>query len=209
MSVYFADSFLDAFNEGKVCLHPTDSVPGLAFNPISEVGLQHMRDIKGVRSGKSFVCLAPDLDRALSYWLPLPGEWRRVLDRIWPGPVSIIWKARSDLPRSIIHDDGTVCIRVPDLPKEANWLFQVLRKLDVPMPSTSVNCPGEPPKRAWVDAAEFLASREGCFTPKVVAPPSSNKSSTLVKIDESGGYQVLREGPVSESTIRNLVDQEV
>jgi L-threonylcarbamoyladenylate synthase len=202
-------SFLAAFRSGEVCLHPTDSIPGLTFDPISGRGLDRLKAIKGSRVGKSFVCLVAGVDQALTYWQSLPTGWERVLKKAWPGSLSVIWQARHGLPSSLCHDDGTICLRVPELPAEAAWFKTVLIEMDQPLPSTSVNSAGEPPYSDWHGAARYLSSQNGCHIPNMNPSPSLSIPSTLIKIHLDGTFDLLRAGPVAEHVIKQLlVEQE-
>ena len=46
--------FLEAYHRGFVCLHPTDTVPGLTFNPESLIGQQRIQALKKTSRRKSF-----------------------------------------------------------------------------------------------------------------------------------------------------------
>ena len=67
-----AEAFLGAFQQGRTCLHPTDSVPGLTFDPTSASAIENFFSVKG-RGEKGFVCLSSSLETALNFWQPLPG----------------------------------------------------------------------------------------------------------------------------------------
>ena len=65
--------FHNALFDSKVCLHPTDSVPGLTFDPEDETALERLAVIKNrVGPAKPFVGLVGSTSQALSCFAALP-----------------------------------------------------------------------------------------------------------------------------------------
>ena len=64
-----------------------------------------------------------------------------VLDRVWPGPVTVLLAARPELDARFRGASGTVAVRVPDDPV----LRSLLALIGAPTLSTSVNRHGWPP----------------------------------------------------------------
>src|SRR5687767_10189300 len=131
--VELARTFVRALTGGHACLHPTDSLPGLAFDPASEVGRLAVLGFKGRKDGKPFVGLCPSIDTALRNWEPLPTPWEAILQEAWPAPLSVAYKASASAPRSLVATDNTIALRVPQLRPEHVWLNEVLTELGRPL----------------------------------------------------------------------------
>jgi L-threonylcarbamoyladenylate synthase len=203
-----ATALLEALRAGKACLHPTDTLPGLAFDPESAAGRAAVVAVKGRDATAPFLGLVPDVASACRNWAPLPGGWERVLARLWPGPLSVIWRASAAAPRALIGADAlgsSIGLRVPKLGAGAAWFEALLRQAPWPLPTTSVNEHGQPPFADWGAAAEFLAGRPACYVPELegAAPPVFAQAlpSTIIKLDEDGGFQVVRLGAMPVAVI--------
>ena len=194
-----------AWDRGDICLHPTDSIPGLSFNPASTKGYHHFLQIKKRATTKGFVTLASSWERAISFWQPLPPVWNAILESIWPAPLSVVWEARegiSDLlfPKGERH----LCIRVPVLPE---WMELFLEDLPHPFPSTSVNDTGNPPIVDWYDAETWLKQRSSAFfCPEIPKPKVSGTGpSTVIQPTGKGlHFNILRQGIFDTKNIKSL-----
>lgn len=201
--------FIQAWQQGFVCLHPTDTIPGLSFNPRSNEGLQRFCDIKGRRPDKTTICLLASVELAKTYWLALPAGWQRALSKGWPAGLSLIWYASSRVPESLVRDDGTIAFRVPQFSDHDRWMSDVLTELQIPFPTSSVNQSGEPSAACWSDAVKKLDGLAGIYIPndQTNSESVSNKAvaSTLIRIcedDQGSGYQIIREGSFDERNLK-------
>ncbi len=204
-----ARAFVSALRSGAACLHPTDTLPGLAFDPRLPAGLHAVFGLKGRAPEKTCLALVAGIAEAQHFFAPLPTVWLRALQRLWPGPLSIVWYASASAPATLVAEDGTIGLRVPALPRHAQWLLAALRELDAPLPTTSVNAAGEAPRASWEEAVSFVAAN-GASTSTFVPswrPAGRERStvavapSTVVRILESGEFEVLREGALPRAAI--------
>ena len=187
---------LGALKEHKAIIHPTDTIPGLSFDPDDDRGRQAVVQFKGREETKPFLGLVSSLEQAKKFWQPLPAGWSQKLEKLWPGPLSVVWQASEDAPRRLVGTDGTMGLRVPALHPENQWYLKVLGELGKPMPTTSVNHAGQQPALNWAEVSKkVLESDVDVF----VTPgefPSGDKPSTIIRLLEGGGFEVLREGAI-------------
>lgn len=201
--------FLEHYRQGFVCLHPTDTLPGLSFDPLSELGLRSLWKVKGERQNKAFNCLVANWQQALAFWQPLPSGWSEILAKLWPAPLSVVWFAKKSVPEVLKALDGSISLRVPDLGPEAKWFQAVLEGgLTTPFPSTSVNRSGNAPAVSWADARSFLENQKSVYTPTWDCPQGGFQgASTVIKIRSDGGFDVLRKGLMSVELISQLKEE--
>ena len=197
--------FTQKMKSGNLCLHPTDSLPGIGFHPLLPDARDRMEGVKGNRDAKGFLALAADLEMAKSFWSPLPVGWESRLERLWPGPLTVVWQAAETAPPALVRGDGTLALRVPKLTRN-DWLLQAIREFGLPLPSSSVNAPGMSPKPNLQEAEAHLASTGTSFFKMdrsveewVDRPPSL--PSTIIKIDSDGSFRLLRQGLVPAESI--------
>jgi L-threonylcarbamoyladenylate synthase len=195
-------SALRALARGDALLHPTDTLPGLSFDPRLPGGAVALERNKGRAPDKPCLGLVPDLATAKRFFAPLPAPWDHALERLWPGPLSIIWQASAEAPRALVAADGTIGLRVPKLAAEAEWLFLTMRALGLPLPTTSTNRAGEEPARDWRSAAEIAAEMPAVFVPAwhphapFIAAPS-----TIVRLAADGSHTVVRAGALTAADL--------
>jgi L-threonylcarbamoyladenylate synthase len=206
-----AEALLAAVARGHVCLHPTDTIPGFCYDSAQQIAHEHLLAVKGRDQTKAMVNLISNAETALSFWQPLPAKWDSALRRIWPAPLTVVWKA-SDHARKLfgcVGEDGTIAMRVPVFSKTAQWMQLVLDALQRPLPSTSVNRSGEPPATTWDTAV--ICARE--ISSDIYIPQFCNEHdesepkspSTLIRIRDDAGFDILREGAYSVSEIKKVL----
>lgn len=129
---------ISLLKEDSVVVGPSDTVLGLYALPTKQ-GFLSLNAIKK-RSKKPYILLIP-VSSALSEYVN-PQELLQVENittHFWPGPLTIIFKAKSDVPAYMTSDEGTIAVRVPKHSKIQQLLAQV-----GPLFSTSANLSGEP-----------------------------------------------------------------
>lgn len=121
---------------GGVIAGSSDTVIGL-LALASQEGFLALNEIKK-REDKPYLLLVDSVERVLEYaQLPLAPWVRTLIDAVWPGPLTIVVKARKDLPAWLIAVDGTIAVRMP---KHAG--LQELIRVVGPLFSTSANLSG-------------------------------------------------------------------
>ena len=136
-----------------------------------------LRTVKGRGEDKPFLRLVANaswIERISD--MPLPSR----LARYWPGPLTLVFPAR---------DGGTAALRVPDHP----FLLELLRALDRPLYSTSVNRAGSEPLRTVEEMRRELERDVDAIFDAGDQQPGA--PSTLLDITRRP-FTVLRQGAV-------------
>ena len=139
-----AGSVLDRASEviraGGIVISPTDTVYGLACDPGNPRALRRLLAIKQRSPDRGLLLLVPSL-----HWVPrvareLPDDWQRWTQRLWPGPVTFLFRAGKHLDKTISGASGKVGCRWP----ASVFLRQWLDRWEAPLVSTSANVSGQP-----------------------------------------------------------------
>lgn len=91
----------------------TDTFYGLGADPFNAVAVARIRALKGREDDKPILLLISDtreVDRLLT---ERSREFEKLAARFWPGPLTIVGKANTDLPEGITAGTGTVGVRLP------------------------------------------------------------------------------------------------
>jgi L-threonylcarbamoyladenylate synthase len=133
----------------------------------------------------------------------VPRDAWRLIDRFWPGAVTLVFPARRSLPEVLTRGGQTVAVRVP----AARSALRLLEALGEPVVGTSANLSGSP---AATTAQEVLAQLGGRIDAVLEddAAVSAGAPSTIV--DLSGEAPVIvRAGAVPADAIREALGTRV
>ncbi len=185
---------------GGLVAVPTETVYGLAGNGLNEAAVEKIYEVKGRPARKPLSLMVPGPEALDMYGEDVPPGAYILAERFWPGPVTIVVKAKETIPAIVLAGGDTVGLRCPAQEKT----LQLLKTCGVPLAAPSANPSGaESPKSAEEVLAYFDGAIEAVLDGGVCA---IGKESTLVDVTVSP-YGILREGAVPEGDIcRALID---
>ena len=175
---------------GGVAAVPTETVYGLVTLWGNRPGRERIYALKRRPAEKHLQMLAADLADAERAGLVSDDRIRRLAERCWPGPLTVVGRARGG---------GTVGVRVP----AHAFVLELVRRLGEPLAATSANLSGRPPA-ATADAAVAELAGE----PDVVVDGGAideGRASTVVSLAEAAEVELLRAGPYSLAFLRRVV----
>lgn len=138
---------------GEVVVLPTDTVYGLAASPSVAGATDRVFALKGRSSAVPLAVLCAAADQALALADPaaVTAAVRRVADRLWPGPLTLVLPRRPGLGYALGEPATTVGLRCPDHP-----LVRALAAAAGPIATTSANRHGEATPEQAADVAAAL-----------------------------------------------------
>ena len=190
-----------ALRAGHVVALPTDTVYGLAALPGIEGATGRLFALKGRRADVPLAVLCADVESALGLAAPeaVPDQARRIADRLWPGPLTLVLPRRDGLGYALGQPADTVGVRCPDHP-----LLLALAAAVGPIATTSANLHRAPTPTTAAGVAEVFGAELGLV---VDGGPCAGVPSTVVAVagegdrQSGGGWRVLREGAVTLTDI--------
>ena len=180
---------------------PTETVYGLAGNGLHEEAVKRIYEVKGRPEVKPLALMVPDASGIERYCLDVPQAAKALAERFWPGPLSIVLKAKTALVPEIVRAGGdSVSLRCPD----HALTLEALRLSGIPFAAPSANPSGSPSPKT---ADEVLTYFDGKIEAVIDGGPCGlGRESTILDMSETP-YRVLRQGALPESEIRAaLVD---
>jgi L-threonylcarbamoyladenylate synthase len=99
--------------DGLVVAYPTDTLYGLAVDPRNADAVRRLYEVKGRAEGSALTLIAADLAHARVAGDLTPNA-ERLAARWWPGPLTIVVRARPLLAREMLGGGVSVGIRIPD-----------------------------------------------------------------------------------------------
>lgn len=179
---------VDVLRRGGVVAYPTDTLYGLAVDPRIDAAAARLFDLKGRGEAQAIPLIAAGMDQALAA-ADFDERAVRLARAFWPGPLTLVVRAKPGLSARILGAGGTVGIRVPAHPV-ARALAAGLGSL---VTATSANRSGEP---AVADPAALDPRLTAALDALVDAGPApGGPPSTLVDLT-APTPRLLRAGAV-------------
>ncbi|MDY7010646.1 MAG: L-threonylcarbamoyladenylate synthase [Planctomycetota bacterium] len=199
-----------ALRAGKLVAFPTETVYGLGAIATDSHAVARLRKVKN-RPKSPFTVLISSPDEAKRYVKEIPIPARTLLQKAWPGPVTVLlpvagkFTHRSSQNRALfrrIAPDGMVGLRCPDHPVAQ----LLLGRLGKPLLAPSANLAGKSPPRSPEDV---LAQLDGRIDMLIDAGGTRYaKASTIVSF-RPGGYKVVREGVLDAGAIDRMIRRRI
>ncbi|KRF30379.1 L-threonylcarbamoyladenylate synthase [Nocardioides sp. Soil805] len=187
-----------AVRRGLLVVLPTDTVYGVAADAFDADAVQALLDAKG--RGREMpppvlVSTATTLD-ALAVGVPTYA--RALVERFWPGPLTIVCRQQTSLQWDLGETRGTVAVRMPD----HEVALAVLERTG-PLAVSSANTTGLPAARDADEAERML----GDSVEVVVdgGPVDGGEASTIVDCTGPQG-RVLRRGALSLEELNEVLE---
>ena len=182
----------DHLAAGRAVVVPTDTVYGLAVLAAVPGASDAVFAIKGRPADVPLAVLVDSFAQAESLVESPSAEVARVLERLWPGPLTVVLRRREGTGLELGGDGTTIGVRCPD-----HALVRALARRLGPLAVTSANLHGEPTP---VDAAT-VAAVLGERVAYVVDGGRCDGTASTVVDGTTDELRVLRAGPISEEHI--------
>ena len=130
-----------ALDAGLLVAYPTDTVYGLAADPGQRKAVDRVFQAKGRASDLAVPVIAATLDQVVASVGRMTPLARRLADRFWPGPLTLVLDAAGELDRRLLGGRDSVAVRIPDHAVARG----VAAALGRPITATSANRSGAPP----------------------------------------------------------------
>lgn len=177
--------------EGKVVALKTDTVYGLVCNAFDKKATDKIYSIKNREKRKPLSIFIKNIDEVEKY---IDGEnltpyVRRIMERYWPGALTIIFKKKDHTFDNITAGVNSIGIRIPN----DNDLINILNSVNFPLAQTSCNISGEAEYRS----ADEIKSKLGDLIDLIVdgGELKSNTPSTILSVERNEPI-ILRDGVI-------------
>lgn len=181
-----------ALADGRPCIFPTDTVYGVGVAVHAASGPDVLFAIKQRDAGKPIAWLVGSIDDLQRYGKNLPSAVCQLVQRFWPGSLTVIVEASDSVPVSYRSESGTIGLRMP-----ANeTTLALIRRVGSPLATTSANISGRAAVSRFESLDAKLLARVGCALRDPIESLHSGVASTVVDCT-GGGLRVIREGGIS------------
>ena len=179
---------------GGLVAVPTETVYGLAGNGLNEQAVSQIYEVKGRPTVKPLSLMVPDESAMELYCEDVPPQAHALAKRFWPGPLTIVLKAKPEIPSIVLAGGETVGLRCPDHP----LTLELLKTCGLPLAAPSANPSGEPSPKT---AEQVFTYFDGKIDAVIDGGPCGiGRESTLIDMSRTP-YRILREAALKEETV--------
>lgn len=174
--------------KGKIVCFSTDTVFGVGALMNDVVAVKKIYALKHRDFNKPLAILASKVEDILPYIDSFPKEVKELMDKYWPGALTIIFNKNKNTENKVNEEFKTVGFRIP----ASNIALDILEKFG-PMATTSINLSGEAPLNDYKSIVDAFGDKIDYIIEDT--EPSINVSSTVVDAS-TDNWKILREGSV-------------
>lgn len=181
--------------EGGIVAYPTETVWGLGALNRRPEALAQVIKLKGREVAKGMSLLVADIAMAEEVAFISDQRIRRFLQIVWPGPLTVVLKAKPVVDPLVHGGTGEVGLRL-----SCHHLVQKLMvMLSEPLTTTSANQTGHSPARLGAELT-WLPMNVGILGG---AESEGIKPSTVVRIEAENVF-LLREGAIAREELARV-----
>lgn len=186
---YAIEKAYHCLQNSGIIAYPADTIYGLGALYDREEAIKGIIKLKGRVETKGILLIAGSIDMIMRIVEGIPPELMTLAQRYWPGPLTILFKAKPEISGLLTGGTGKIAIRIPG----ESFGLELVRRKGIIITSTSVNPSGLPPA---TDAEEIKRYFPQGIDLLIDGGKLSGNPSTIVEI-EDGKIKILRKGAVT------------
>lgn len=175
---------------GKLVAFPTETFYGLGANALDPDAVARIFRVKERSEDKPLPVFVTSIAMAESLARRIPAAARSLMERFWPGPLTLVLASAPHLPPALTARTRTVGLRIPSHPVALG----LVRAAELPITASSANLSGAAPPTEAEMVTRTLGRRidlvlDGGSTPG--GPPSTILDCTVEP------FRLLRPGALT------------
>ncbi|MGH7740202.1 MAG: L-threonylcarbamoyladenylate synthase [bacterium] len=186
----------EALRDGGIGIFPTDTIYDIGCSVKKPEALKRIFAIKARSLNQSLSILISRPEVALEI-ADFREKDMEVLKKIWPGPWTLITKARAPLPAGAVGPDGTVALRCPD----HGIALELLRQVGDTLAVSSANFSGAKSPVGFDEIDSEVLEQVDFALDAGVCPLGGE---TAIARFENKKHRIIRTGCVSKEEVARI-----
>ncbi len=178
---------VDLLRQGKIVAFPTETYYGLAVDPDCAAAVARLFAVKNRLGHKPLLLLIENIAQLDTVVQEVPAEYWSLINRYWPGPLTLVFPAKANVNPLVTGNSGTVGVRLSPHPVAR----EMVRLMGKPITATSANISGYPPARSAQDVVAMLGDKIAYTVDG--GPAAAGLGSTVVGL-QNGRLFLIRRG---------------
>jgi L-threonylcarbamoyladenylate synthase len=195
------DSFsaaLEALRRGESIVFPTETFYGLGANALDSNAVERVVSLKGRNADSPIAVIIADREMLPQIVDEVSPAAQRLIDRFWPGPLTLVLAAKKGLPAPLLNREGKIGVRVSSHPVAA----RLSRELGHPLTATSANLCGKEPARTLQQAQTYFSEKIQVYLDG--GSLTGGTGSTVAEVI-GNRLKVMREGEISSQELEKWI----
>lgn len=189
---------LATLKRGEVVVFPTETFYGLGADAFNEAAVERVVSLKGRGLESPIAVIIADREMLEQVVTDVPSAAEKLIERFWPGPLTLILPAKKGLPAPLLNQGGGVGVRISSHPLAT----RLARDLGRPLTATSANPSGKEPPRTAAEAMGYFSGRVEIFLDG--GRMESEKGSTVAEIVEER-LKIIRQGEIPSEELEKVL----
>lgn len=149
------DAAAEILKNGGLCAIPTETVYGLAANAFDAEACANIFKAKGRPGDNPLIVHISDLSMLGDIVAEVPENAKKLAEKFWPGPLTMIMKKSEKIPMVTSANLPTVAVRFPAHPVAR----EIIEKAGLPLAAPSANLSGSPSPTTFEHCVHDLMGR--------------------------------------------------
>jgi L-threonylcarbamoyladenylate synthase len=193
------DAAVAALKRGGVVVYPTETLYALGVRSDDDAAVDRLVSLKGREPGKPIAVIIGDVDLLKTVATEVTPQAQALMRKFWPGPLTIVLRARAGLSSPLVGGDGGIGVRLSSDPVAR----ALSRAVGAPLTAPSANPAGQPPPRTVAEARAYFETRVDAYVDGGVL--AGEPPSTVV--DARNKVVTLRPGVISAASLQAAVKE--
>lgn len=190
------DLAANILKDGGIVAFPTETVMGLGVVFDNYEAYQRLNVVKGRPESKPYTMMLSSINDVNKY-AQVSNSTLKIINKFMPGPLTILLKAKDNVPGYVTHNTGIIGIRIPNHP----LLLDLLKRVGKPLLVPSANPSGLPPA---TKSAQIPIYFKDCLEYIIDSDSAGEQPSTIVDLTFETP-KLVREGKISLSNIIDTI----
>ena len=183
--------------EGGIVVFPTETVYGIGADATNDKAVEKIFKAKGRPQDNPLIVHISDYEMLKYVATNINNIEKKLMDKFWPGPLTIILKSNNKVADSVTAGLDTVGVRMPS----NDIALKIIEASNRPIAAPSANVSGRPSGTKIEDIYSELKDRIDLFVDG--GPTDIGIESTVVKVENNTAI-ILRPGKISLEDIQEL-----
>lgn len=184
--------------KGGLVAFPTETVYGLGASALNTSAVKNIYSVKGRPMDNPLIAHVSDRQMVFSVAKSIPKQVDRLIEKFWPGPLTIILPIRDDIDRYFCAGLDSVAVRCPQHPVA----HDIIAAAKEPIVAPSANLSGKPSPTCFEHVYDDLFGKVDAI---VDGGDCEIGIESTVVLPNDKGVHILRPGAVTADMLKSAV----
>jgi L-threonylcarbamoyladenylate synthase len=191
-----------ALRRGDVIVFPTETLYGLGADALNFAAVEKVFQLKGRDPNNPIPVLVSDRSMLNSLVTEISRLAEKLMERFWPGPLTLVLPARQDIARPLVNSTGGIGVRISSQPIAT----EIVRLLGRPLTATSANPSGQPAAQTLAQARDYFTGKIKIF---IEGGALTSKTGSTVAAIAGCKITIIRAGEIGKSELKKALGKGV